>query len=113
MFVFSVIVIIGITHVLLIEHVAHVMPEKWKDFARALNIDDSILQTRITEDLRAADGENDSDFHKFCHVLHEWQISNVRPFTWETLVIVLNDIGRGDYVNELKEHLEKALLDSI
>ena len=53
----------SVDYIFIVKHVCREIPEQWKNFATAMNINEDIL-----EDIR---DEETNDFHKFCRVIEE------------------------------------------
>ena len=75
------------------DKVVSVIPHKWEEFGKALAITPQKLQER-------RENNPDNDRSTFCDIVHEWQSSRTtRPFTWETLDLVLDSIGESELLN--------------
>ena len=75
------------------DNFASVKSHKWEEFGKALAITPQKLQ-------EIRDNNPDNDRSKFCDIVREWQSSRTaRPFTWETLYLVLNTIGESELLN--------------
>ena len=72
------------------DKVASVIPHKWEEFGKALAITPPKLQ-------EIRDNNPDNDMSTFCDIVHEWQSSRTaRPFTRETLDLMLHSIGESE-----------------
>ena len=75
------------------DNVASVIPHKWEEFGKAL----AITPPKLKE---IRDNNPDNDRSTFCDIVHEWQSSRTtRPFTRETLDLVLNTVGERELLN--------------
>ena len=82
------------------DKVASVIPHKWEEFGRAVAITPPKLQ-------EIRDNNPDNDSRTFCDIVHEWQSSRTtRPFTRETLDLVLNSIGERELLNTRESESE-------
>ena len=66
----------------LANHVAAVIPDKWKKVAVQLGLGMS--------EIRAIQRNEDDCFDQFMAVLEHWEHTHCKPFTWGTLVTVLH-----------------------
>ena len=82
-----------------VDNVASVIPHKWEEFGKAL----AMTPPKLHE---IRDNNPDNDRSTFCDIVQEWQSSRTtRPFTRETLDLVLNTIGESglrESASELK-----------
>ena len=70
----------------IVDKLASVIPHKWEEFGIALAITPPKLQ-------EIRDNNPDNDRSTFCDIVQEWQSSRTtRPFTRETLDLVLNTL---------------------
>ena len=82
-----------------VDNVASVISHKWEEFGKALAITPPKLQ-----EIRDSNPGNDRS--TFCDIVHEWQSSRTaRPFTWETLDLVLDSIGESELLNTRESEL--------
>ena len=87
------------------DKVASVIPHKWEEFGKALDITPPKLQ-EIRD--RVKDKNPDNDKSTFCDIVQEWQSSSTtRPFTRETLNLVLETIGESELLNITRESLSE------
>ena len=74
----------------LANHVAVVIPTKWRPVAIQLGL--------TMEEIRTIQKDEDDSFARFMAVLDSWQRSLRKPYTWNTLVTALKSAS----VDELK-----------
>ena len=81
----------------LMTHVAKKTPAKWYEVGIQLNIEMATL--------KAFKQQTDDQMMLFSDVFDQWKKENKIPFTWDTIIKALENVGENDTVKDVREWL--------
>ena len=85
-------------------HVARKTPTKWYEVGTQLNIEIATLQS--------FEQQTRDPMRLFSNVFDQWKKENKIPFTWETIINALENVGENDTVKDVREWLSTCTSSS-